>query len=661
MSLKISLFDKSTVKADLRRFWWVSALYILACAITFLPDAAYIYTNVRITEFQYNSDQGIFAFCAAFFMAGIMFSYLNKASSVSCMHGVPVTKGQQYLSHILSGILLIILPVLLCGGIIAAESVYIGGSWHYAVKFIYTSCMYSMLGFFFTVVATMISGNTIAAYIFSFGFMILPAYVIYVFEYICSKYIYGYCYSIDEIIQKLYIVGINYMWSINSIWYIVLIIVLAVIGYIAYIYRPLENYDEIVTFKWLRPVFMYVVAICFGFFGCAILEDLLEFNELFVSMLPLGIAAIIATNMLIHKSLNIRGAVKHIVIYIALVGVMRLSLLYDITGFEHRVPELNEVESVSFEPENTHYEFNTVEDYEPMYADVVPVERFTDEKNISNMINLHKAIVAYGRKSDDYMGEENDYIYDDTYTGVYIEYRLKNGATLKRCYSGVSQKEYSDYLIQLYESDKYKWEKYALLRHGDDLRIVEAKYNNVMYWGGSRNLKEYNIDNDKLLEALRADLNSLTYEQMIYTEKCDTGYYLDLTLMTTVDGNEYSGNDTISLNKYFTKTRALLTAVEESSSSCLLNTDRVTGGNLEVYYRGDAVVNKIDIDRTNAIRIADLISDMDYKGSTEEDVDKLYRVELNLKLDSGDIFNIGVYKPSSELPNDIMQYIGAID
>ena len=39
MNSKISLFSKALVKSDIKRYWWVSAIYMVLTALFILPNA----------------------------------------------------------------------------------------------------------------------------------------------------------------------------------------------------------------------------------------------------------------------------------------------------------------------------------------------------------------------------------------------------------------------------------------------------------------------------------------------------------------------------------------------------------------------------------------------------------------------------------------------
>ena len=124
MSLKQSCF-KSIVKSDLKRAWWISALAALFIFISHTSqlfeygtggyniffgsarfDDALDYANYATSNYFI----GMFA---AVFTVLFLFSYLNKVNSVSFFHSLPTTRTSLLFSHITSGVIIVIFPMLI--------------------------------------------------------------------------------------------------------------------------------------------------------------------------------------------------------------------------------------------------------------------------------------------------------------------------------------------------------------------------------------------------------------------------------------------------------------------------------------------------------------------------------------------------------------------
>jgi hypothetical protein len=118
----------------------------------------------------------------------------------------------------------------------------------------------------------LVAGNSSAGTIFSFGFMILPAFVIIMADGILEINMYGYYSDTSDIMSKIYILGIENICSKDSLLYIAFAVIMFFVNLWLYKIRKLENYDETVAYAPLKWVFVYTVAVCFGYL------DILQFT-----------------------------------------------------------------------------------------------------------------------------------------------------------------------------------------------------------------------------------------------------------------------------------------------------------------------------------------------------------------------------------------------
>ena len=125
MSLKTSFFNKSVIKSDFKRFWWVSALNTLAILVFF--TLIFVYDRTISFRFAptapvspeynhstfYNSGSVAMILSLIFSPAlcVLIFSYLSSAKSVACLHGLPIKRSTFFWSHVLSGFVMAIIPI----------------------------------------------------------------------------------------------------------------------------------------------------------------------------------------------------------------------------------------------------------------------------------------------------------------------------------------------------------------------------------------------------------------------------------------------------------------------------------------------------------------------------------------------------------------------
>ncbi len=630
MNLKTSLFDKSIVKSDFKRYWWVMAVFMLMLALFVLPDAVKntAYPKSFADCFFLKTDRGVLSFIFAFAFGGMLFSYLHRGNSASCLHGLPIKRGTQYNSHILSGVILLIVPIIISSIVIFIECVCLNSgeifALKFALKYFYTCSVYAVTTLLVTVFASMLSGNTIASYVFAGGFIVLPFAIETICNYVLEANLYGFtASSYTAISGKLYIYGIDKMCSSKSLVYIVMLVVLFFVNKWLYKIRSIESYEEIIAFKVLRPIFMYAVAVFFGLLGWVMLNSMFEFKNLFLGTMPLGILALVAAFMLNRKSFGIKGLLKPLIIFVLGMGILQLCFVFDITGYERRVPDISKV--VSVEPYEdvgiySGYINNSYTDG-VYYEDIGYKGVLTDEKDIDNILKFHNAIVDNRKlnKSDIKSGSER----------VTFKYNLDNGKILERSYV-LDSNLYSDYFKSYYENDVYKKVAYPILNDN------EKKINYVQYNGFDRedSVRLRFIDYDKLNEALKNDIMALGYNEIkdinIY------GYGRGRSITINCDEVvEYQGKELkfereldIGLNGNFKNTNQLIDSYLASHGDNIINPENINY--LDIYF------NSLYQDDNGAE------AESEYQNTTvkdEKDILELYNFFTNLYKTTPDFEN----------------------
>ncbi|MGN1318995.1 MAG: hypothetical protein ACI4VF_08240, partial [Lachnospirales bacterium] len=367
MNTKNSLLNKTIIKTDFRRFWYITAIYLVLLLVfvySSILGESTVYDGNYIESIKYyiTSDEGLLAIFMSAFTGALLFSYLHKSNSVSAMHGIPVSRTAQFLSHYLVGAILIAIPIIITTIVIIIVSITHNISLKYAAQYFYASANYAFLFFSISAFSAIIAGNLVTAYVFTLGFTILPAFLYGMIEYLFDTNLYGYAYTTDYLIEKIYIAGLENMWDKSSLWYILIAIVLFFVSLILYKIRKLEYFDEIVVFKALRYVFVITVTACFSLFSYYLFDNIASIRS-FACFIPLGLVALLGTSMLNNKSASLKGMLKPTIIYLVSVLFVFCIFNFDITGFEKRVPSPDDVESICIEEPNynIHYDYDNLD------------------------------------------------------------------------------------------------------------------------------------------------------------------------------------------------------------------------------------------------------------------------------------------------------------
>ncbi|MBQ4086729.1 MAG: hypothetical protein IJC78_00600 [Clostridia bacterium] len=529
MKRQISFFNKTVFRADVKRFWWIPILHTLAivltCLVPFYERVTYLLESKQITGYEdigfgyinshwsnYCLPSYFLLFVAAVVLSMLLFSYLNKKSAVATAHAQPVTRLSLYVTHILYGLLALIVPVVVISvallfvrsDAMMAQVLSLSDIWTWA----YTTLTYSAIAFSLTTCAGMLVGNVIAQPIFACIFAALPIFAEVMVKGVATTHLYGYSDDINFITQKLYLGVEQITEPSGAILYLVLSVVFLALGFGIYKLRHLENHGEVIAFPRLKPVFVYGVALCAGFLGFAYIYALTDMANL-LFMIPFGIVGLLIANFIAKKAFTVKGAAIPASAFLLTVLVLICVFAMDITGYESRIPNAEDIESVTVSEQNynhkTYYRFVKEKDYIPV---------LTEKEDIENALAFHQYKI-------DVPSDETGYI------NIYITYHLKNGKTMLRTYS-VDFREEAEFLKPIMETEENKKERFPILREPTYVinfmeicdRRLKAPFGT--YHDETGGTEEEKAMVSRLTEALRKDLAAAPYEEFIEGEATDT-------------------------------------------------------------------------------------------------------------------------------------------
>lgn len=655
MNLKTSLFNKTIIKTDFKRYWWISALLMLLIAIFVLPnliqETSYWNGNsIEYTKYYAVSDEGLLVWAAAFFTGVLLFSYLHRSNSVSAMHGIPVSRTAQFISHYFAGAVLIAIPAVITTVVMAIELKYYGLGIKYALQYAYTSGVYGFLMLSLSSFSAMIAGNIVAAYVFEFGFAILPFFFWGMLDYLFSVNLYGYVNNTYEFIEKIYITGVENMWSTDSLLLVAIAVVIFAVSFVLYKKRQLEYFDEIVVFKVLRYAFVIVVTCCFSMFSVYLFDQIYSITNIFTAI-PLGIIALVATCMINKKAVSFKGTLKPAIIYVACVAICYCVFQFDLTGFEHRVPDADNVESISIENYGMYpyskMNFDVTEDKINGidYSDIASDALITSPEEIEKITNFHRSIVNLGKIEN-----------DPNPKNVYLEYNLKNGSKIIREYyisSDLSDEYYNTYVA----SEAYRKVNYPIIN--DNKKEVST----VTYTGmGISNLDISAVDKDALLQAVVTDIKNVP-PKSIENRNYNNIRLINLTYNEIIEYNGkelvYPCRQQVNINDDFVNTLNIIDAEIQKSkySDKIVKPEDVTSLSLDYSYNDEdgryiAGDSTIEIGQNDAQEIFNSLYNIQPKNIYTD----CYNIGFDFKSTKGEYF-ININYNYDSLPDVIKKYI----
>ncbi len=521
MNSKTSLFNKTIIKTDLRRFWWLGVLNILAILI-FAVYPLYMripYNNINqyrherlfIYSDMYRSTLISVPVIIIFAIAAVLlvFSYINKTAPVSFMHGLPLKRKTHFASHLVSGLTLTLSPAVISAVILLIMRIntsFANIVWTSDIfKWLLIYAVYSVFVFSGTLFSAFLSGNSFGAVGIAGGFALLPVVATGFADIFMKTNLYGY-YANDLYtwLKWVYLFPDKILGT-GALIYICGAVVLCALAYWLYKIRNLENYGEVVAFAPLRPVFVYLTAAFISALGYMYLSVINGGASLWW-ILVFGIMGVIAAYMISNKSFSLKGAWKPSSIVFVCFMLLFISVKCDIFGYERRVPKLSKIDGVCLVSDDSIRKATYVPDVGKATFTEVYKPIMTNKEDIENVRTLHKAIIKTRETGE------------GVTINLPITYRLSNGRTVRREYN-ISPKTYDELLGKLYETQKMKYSNYPVCdptqKEFVSVTISDLRLTSLSYYEDNKEMM------NRIAEAFKKDVENLKYE-----DDCDVHSYV---------------------------------------------------------------------------------------------------------------------------------------
>ena len=522
----------------------------------------------------------------------VVFRYMHLVNAAAVCHSLPVTRGQLYIGHLISGYVLASAPVIVNSAIlmILSKPVYYDENMYYSsateairgrdmftVKAVLVTMLLLLLIMLFvyviSVFAGMLCGTSVMHIIGAVGLNVLaPALLAFVCEY-AQLFLYGFSTSSamrHTIKLSTPVLSISSMRarafpnsdSINILPVIVYILIAAVIvatGYFLYRQRKLENAAEPLAFKIMVPVVCGLIT----FFAATLIGLFAGEESRFFIWFIAGTAVFyILSRMLALKTTRVfnRNTFKAFGVYAVIIALFISIFAFDVTGYENRIPKQADIKSVSTDILSRYIQT----DRKANRAE------FTSKENIENIRNLHREFLL--RKSGAVISGSLDSFLGDSERSC--SYTLKNSHTLKRSYDASFDFIKNSRAIKaIYESDEYK-DIYSL--YNNDLSNVSVSlvsYTSDEYY--SAEIKTAEIDG--LIAAIEKDFKDRTFEEELDANNALGAIEISLSGPDN-DGDYGSYYSEIDPSEYIVKSASLF---NNSNDSTLDISKRLKGKTLK--------------------------------------------------------------------------------
>lgn len=619
MSLKTSFYNKSVLKSDLKRFWWVG---LLETIILFLTNTLPLWYRIS-DQYRYSPGSGyevgryvtwqnlqfVIPCVFAISVVVLLFSYMHQVASVSFYHSMPVTRKKLYVTKILSSMILTIMPIvintLIIWGICFTAEGNLAGSFIAPLIWLYTGIVYTVLFVSLSAFINMMSGTPIGTMLFSMGFIFLPLVGVTFYEYFCTNEVYGFSWdSAMDCLEWIYISEKNLLDISHLLVYVVFIMIFFLLAYLLYKKRKLEMYGEVIAFGGLKPVFIGIISVVSSMVSYAYLGEVFRDRNAFYA-LPIGLLGTIIAWMVSRKSISPKGILKpaslYIVISLAIIGFVKL----DVSGFERRIPDVADVEWVDIIDV-----YNNRGNY--MYIDNERIEltpkglldtKFYDEKEIALVIDMHRYAVE-----NRFEGEE--------YRSIPIKYKLKNGKILERRYNFNYERD-KEVLKPVYNTEKVRAKMYELI-DGSEKNFVECQItdrrvkNGMVFYANDEILL-------KLVDAVKKDLLTIPYEETMLSSGGSVQLSFDYNIVIETEKeidddvlkNHLSRGQSVRINDKYENTMKILEEIGFLSK--IPDVSEIVSCNVSVWREGvpaSAMVEDVEIAyKTEAGKVGPNVTD----------------------------------------------------
>ena len=461
-----SFFDKTLFRSQLKHTWplWLgyTALWLFLVPVALFSelsayqsgysaaDASYLLLNTGVRG-------GVFiSFFFGLFFAMLAFSHLTQSRATNGFHALPVRRETIFLTAYLTGLFCQLSTILVTFLLGAAVSAPLHLSfWNVTGAAMGSAMLEAVFFYSFAVLCMMMTGQILAAPVFYFVGNILVPGMEYLLRNFAGNFLYGYSGHTDVALgflsPPLYMyteVDIASIETCESDSYYVTAyalehrsfmilaayalagLVIALIALLLYRTRKSEMTGSTVAFPWATPIFKYGVAFCtavalgqflyYFLFGQYRSSGNDSLPGTILCMAAAGLVGYFAAEMLIKKSFRVfRAGAKGAAIVAGVLVLLGIGMSFDLTGYEKRVPDESEIESV-------YYTFSGMTNVTTDDADT-----------IRRLTAAHRAIVEHRdalARAEEVWDAGIEYGDIEPFS-LHLTYYLKDGSQLSRSYS----------------------------------------------------------------------------------------------------------------------------------------------------------------------------------------------------------------------------------
>lgn len=508
MQSKISLINQEVWKTIIRSVGWIAIIHFI-CLFFSVPLEILMTSSEENRNyfryenlFQYNFDlQFIITIAIPVLMAIFLFRFLQVKSYSDFIHSLPMKREKIFHQYALTGLVLLIIPVVLNTFILLLLYKPLNLDSFFAISDIYNwlciTVLYNVLFYLAGVFVGMLTGISAVQGVLTYIALLLPSGLSVLLIHNLPFYLYGfpeqfYMQSKVEAFSPLvtfFLITHRKLKIIEVVFYLLLIIAFYGLSLSFYKMRKLEAVSQALVFPVLKPFFKYGVTFCTMLLGGMYFGVMERGTAWVIAGYIFGaVIGYIIAEMVLQKAWRIIIHMRGLFIYSGVIAVLALLFQIDFTYYEKTVPAANEIERVHLS--SHYYLYNGSEN--SFYL--------KDIENIDLTTRLHKEIIANKNNNG-----RNPYL-----DRAFFVYELKNGKKLVRDYL-IDKKEYAHFYKFIHESDEFKRVTNSILQvKANDVEKISIHPYGPIY---KKAVIVKPADIQEAISILQDEIYSATYEE----------------------------------------------------------------------------------------------------------------------------------------------------
>ena len=402
------------------------------------------------------------------------FSWLHSREKLDFFHSLPVKRLQWFAITCISGLVMFLVPYVLCSALVVAVVASRGAMsislvLHCAAA-VGNGVLAYLLIFLASTLAVMLTGRTVTALLAAIVITVYPFLALSLFTSLQSVFFDSFYLSSGSITNQLasWLSPVVLFESLTSsagsatpsvfLAAAVMSAVLLAAAAILYRFYPSEAAGNALSFPAAAPIFKILVCIPASLFLSLMVQTFIGTSG---AQWTIGLSLLIVvilcalTEFIYHQDLKLlwKGW-RSSLISIAGTALILVFLQFDLAGYDTWLPEGDRLESIAFRPDT----FLSYFQYQTDYRDESPAEQviYTENTEIlrdlasSGIDNLEKGITprVFNEASVDSEITQN-------YVNTAFFYRMKSGRIVRRQYC-VSASAAEDALVRLCEDESYR-------------------------------------------------------------------------------------------------------------------------------------------------------------------------------------------------------------